>query len=64
MNFLDSPFSSAGPCRPARSPGRAGRRTGPGAPSYNNMCCQTVEDTLFCTGHQCLPQSSRGWQSE
>uniref|UniRef100_A0A673XFK6 Uncharacterized protein n=1 Tax=Salmo trutta TaxID=8032 RepID=A0A673XFK6_SALTR len=36
-----SPSSSAGPCRPARSPGRAGRSTGPEAPSYSNKCSQT-----------------------
>uniref|UniRef100_A0A3B4VQI6 Uncharacterized protein n=1 Tax=Seriola dumerili TaxID=41447 RepID=A0A3B4VQI6_SERDU len=40
-----SPSSSAGLCRPARSPGKAGRSRAPGAPSYSNMCFQTEEGT-------------------
>uniref|UniRef100_A0A3Q3VY92 Uncharacterized protein n=1 Tax=Mola mola TaxID=94237 RepID=A0A3Q3VY92_MOLML len=37
-----SPSSSAGLCRPARSPGKAGRSREPGAPSYSNTCFQTI----------------------
>uniref|UniRef100_A0AAQ6AI31 Uncharacterized protein n=1 Tax=Amphiprion ocellaris TaxID=80972 RepID=A0AAQ6AI31_AMPOC len=36
-----SPSSSAGLCRPTRSPGKAGRSRGPGALSYSSMCFQT-----------------------
>uniref|UniRef100_A0A3Q1IPX5 Uncharacterized protein n=1 Tax=Anabas testudineus TaxID=64144 RepID=A0A3Q1IPX5_ANATE len=36
-----SPSSSAGLCRPARSPGKGGRSREPGALSYSNMCCRT-----------------------
>lgn len=39
--WAGSPSSSAGLCTPARSPGKAGRSRGPGAPSYNNRCFQT-----------------------
>uniref|UniRef100_A0A7N8XUL2 Uncharacterized protein n=1 Tax=Mastacembelus armatus TaxID=205130 RepID=A0A7N8XUL2_9TELE len=43
MNFLGSLSSSAGLCRPARSPGKVGRSKEPGALSYSNMCFQTEE---------------------
>lgn len=41
--WAGSPSSSAGLCRPARSPGKAGRSREPGALSYSNMCFQTEE---------------------
>uniref|UniRef100_A0A665TJT0 Uncharacterized protein n=1 Tax=Echeneis naucrates TaxID=173247 RepID=A0A665TJT0_ECHNA len=36
-----SPSSSAVLCKPARSPGKAGRSRAPEALSYSNMCFQT-----------------------
>ena len=39
--WAGSPSSSAGLCRPARSPGKAGRSREPAALSYSNMCFRT-----------------------
>uniref|UniRef100_A0A3B4YGT6 Uncharacterized protein n=1 Tax=Seriola lalandi dorsalis TaxID=1841481 RepID=A0A3B4YGT6_SERLL len=65
LSTTGSPSSSAGLCRPARSPGKAGRSRAPGAPSYSNMCFQTEEGTnnrggqkRFQSDHQLSGSSS------
>uniref|UniRef100_A0A8C7Y9J0 Uncharacterized protein n=1 Tax=Oryzias sinensis TaxID=183150 RepID=A0A8C7Y9J0_9TELE len=44
MSTSGSPSSSAELCRPARSPGKAGRSRAPAARSYSNTCFQTEEE--------------------
>uniref|UniRef100_A0A674P9R4 Uncharacterized protein n=1 Tax=Takifugu rubripes TaxID=31033 RepID=A0A674P9R4_TAKRU len=52
-----SPSSSAGLCTPARSPGKAGRSRGPGAPSYSSRCFQTGGQKHTDGGTSSPPQS-------
>uniref|UniRef100_A0A3P9KWR2 Uncharacterized protein n=1 Tax=Oryzias latipes TaxID=8090 RepID=A0A3P9KWR2_ORYLA len=47
MSTSGSPSSSAELCRPARSPGKAGRSRAPAARSYSNTCFQTEEDKVL-----------------
>uniref|UniRef100_A0A3Q2CFN3 Uncharacterized protein n=1 Tax=Cyprinodon variegatus TaxID=28743 RepID=A0A3Q2CFN3_CYPVA len=39
---------------PTRSPGTAGRSTGPGAPSYSNTCFQTGEGRVWRRRRGCI----------
>uniref|UniRef100_A0A3Q2Z1C4 Uncharacterized protein n=1 Tax=Hippocampus comes TaxID=109280 RepID=A0A3Q2Z1C4_HIPCM len=55
------PSFSAGPCRPARFRGTAGRSRAPAAPSCSSTCCQTAEIsmTVFPTDCRSLDKRKR-----
>uniref|UniRef100_A0A3B3IND2 Uncharacterized protein n=1 Tax=Oryzias latipes TaxID=8090 RepID=A0A3B3IND2_ORYLA len=50
-----------GLCRPARSPGKAGRSRAPAARSYSNTCFQTEEDKAGRCGLPSCGQHRSRW---
>uniref|UniRef100_A0A8B9YPH1 Uncharacterized protein n=1 Tax=Bos mutus grunniens TaxID=30521 RepID=A0A8B9YPH1_BOSMU len=52
----------AGPCTPARSPGTAGRSTGPEERSYSSMCFRTAkgQEGRFKSGFSGSVRRGRG----